>query len=318
MIALAIGPRLGHAQEPAPRREISLSAIGPVAAPQWSPRGDWIAFALAKSVGIGVVRPDGSGIRIITRERGSGHRFTWAPDGSAIAYRIRRDTVERSYVVRVHDLDSGEVDEAMDVGSAGTPPHWQCGPEGFRWISHGATGRWRACPTLALPSEIWPRALAARAGQIFCDDRALTTAGGYDPVWSPSGNTVLYEATDVIATVCPTDSAPCLICPGQQPTWSASGKSIIFQITADHSHAVDDPQQHSPDTQPHAHDDRTNHQLVASDLWIIKPDGTARRPLTATPDILEVEPHASPDGRHVVCRTEAGDRLLIIPLPSGL
>ena len=81
-----------------------------------------------------------------------------------------------------------------------------------------------------------------------------------------------------------------------------------------HSHAPDDPRGHTPDTLPHLHDDKTNHRIVDSDLWIIAPDGTGRQQLTNTPDVMETEPDWSPDGAAIVCGTEETGRLLVLKI----
>jgi TolB protein len=65
------------------QRRISFGGGGH-ATPEWSPRGDLIAFTQTGSFRIGVMRPDGSGARLLTRDSGEGP--TWAPNGRAIMY----------------------------------------------------------------------------------------------------------------------------------------------------------------------------------------------------------------------------------------
>jgi len=55
--------------------------------PAWSPDGQWIAFAGVNRSGIYVVRPDGTGLRLLTDSR----FFTpdnpeWSTDGTTIAF----------------------------------------------------------------------------------------------------------------------------------------------------------------------------------------------------------------------------------------
>jgi Tol biopolymer transport system component len=68
---------------------------------------------------------------------------------------------------------------------------------------------------------------------------------------------------------------------------------------------------------PHRHADLTNHRIEESDLWIISGDAKVRCQLTATPELLEVEPAWSPDGKRLVCRTEEGGVLLILNLTKS-
>jgi TolB protein len=65
------------------QRRISFGGGGH-ATPEWSPRGDLIAYTQTGSFRVGVMRPDGSGARLLTRDAGEGP--TWAPNGRAIMY----------------------------------------------------------------------------------------------------------------------------------------------------------------------------------------------------------------------------------------
>ena len=64
------------------RASASPSAKGRYSTPVWSPKGDYIAFTRQKggSFGIGVMKPDGSGERILT-EGFHNEGPTWAPNG---------------------------------------------------------------------------------------------------------------------------------------------------------------------------------------------------------------------------------------------
>ncbi len=67
-------------------RRISFGE-GRYATPVWSPRGDWIAFtkSLKGTFYIGVIRPDGSGERLVAKGflvEGP----TWAPNGRVIMF----------------------------------------------------------------------------------------------------------------------------------------------------------------------------------------------------------------------------------------
>ena len=65
------------------QRRISFGGGGH-ATPEWSPRGDLIAFTQTGSFRVGVMRPDGSGARLLTRDAGEGP--TWAPNGRVLMF----------------------------------------------------------------------------------------------------------------------------------------------------------------------------------------------------------------------------------------
>ena len=300
--------------------------VGMVAsAPQWSPDGKWIAFSAPKANGIGVARPDGSERRVITSEPGSGYRFAWSPDASRIAFRAaRKDAGPRKYVIRVMEVATGEIENSSDVLSDAQPPVWQRGPAGMRWVSHGAQGAFESAwrgetsraaraatvgpPRLIAQSRgIWLHAPDAGKGRKLSDDPAL------NPVWSRDGGRLAFDSLDQIAVAAPPEPGRKL-CPGNHPAWSPDGKWIVFHITRDHSHAPDDSRQHTADSLPHLHDDKTNHRIVDSDLWIIGADGAGRHQLTNTPDVMETDPDWSPDGTAIVCATEETGRLRVLKI----
>ncbi len=287
-------------------------------APKWSPDGKWIAFSAPKGNGIGIVRADGSERRVLTSEPGSGYKFSWSPDASRIVFRAaRKDAGPRKYVIRVFDVATGEIESSSEVVSEAQPPVWQRGPAGMRWISHGAAGpiegAWHGA---ARAVEVGPPLLIAQGRGIWlhaAPQKKIGSDMALNPVWSRDGGRIAYDSLDHVAVAAPPETGRRL-CAGNHPAWSPDGKWIVFQITRDHSHAPDDPRGHTPDTLPHLHDDKTNHRIVDSDLWIVAPDGTGRQQLTNTPDVMETEPDWSPDGGAMVCGTEETGRLLVLKI----
>ena len=292
--------------------------------PKWSPDGKWIAFALPKADGIGVVWPDGTHHTVLTKEPRSGYRFSWSPDGSQIAFRAAQPkSGPRRYVVRTMAVENGEISSSTEVLPDAEPPLWQSGPDGVRWVVHTPKGlvesQWiradRARP------QVGPPVLVQQGRELWLHDRdkqkrrKISGAVGLNPKWNASHSAVVFDAMDHLGIAKPGEGTPARdLCVGQHPAWSPDGEWIVFQITRDHSHAPDDPRQHTPDTAPHLHDDKTNHQIVDSDLWVIRADGTGRHQLTKTADVLEIDADWSPDGNAIVCADERTGHLLLLKL----
>jgi hypothetical protein len=306
--------------EVAESREILAEQVisGP---PQWSPNGDWIAFPAEKGNGIWIVKPDGTGLRKLTDAPGSGYQFAWSPDGVWLACRVKQpEAGPRQYVVRVISAENGEIESTSAVMAEGMPPQWQCGPEGIRWVAsvgeNVREGAWLPCPRIRnLPSAPGPAPAVRKADGLWLGNRKVGGTKALHPRWNARGTQLLLDQSDMLTLVDPAQSDPAsILCVGQHPAWSPSGTWIAYQLTRDHTHEAGDDRQHTADTLPHLHDDKTNHQIVDSDLWLIRPDGTARHALTSTPDIHEVDPSWSPDGLKLVCRMEGRLGLRILTL----
>lgn len=97
---------------------------GRYAGPVWSPRGDLIAFTkMHKGIFyIGVVRPDGTGERLITN---SYHVEgpTWAPNGRVLAYFKEDRSGQRSSSVYSIDL-TGYNERRLKTAGDGSDPAW--------------------------------------------------------------------------------------------------------------------------------------------------------------------------------------------------
>ncbi len=299
--------------------------VGTVAfAPKWSPNGQWIAFSMPKANGIGLVRPDGSGLRTLTTEPGSGYKFAWSPDATRIAFRREvREQGARHYIIGTATVADGKVESSTSIIKEAQPPVWQSSANGMRWVTHGPSGvvesAWRGAEKKSTASVTGPPLIEQRGTELWLyhadPARRWKLSGdfGLNPVWSADGSKIVYDACDKFVVVKPDAAAP----PpppvmGLNPAWSPDGAWLVYQITRDHWHAADDQRQHTPDTAPHAHNDKTNHRIVDSELWIIGADGRGRQRLTHTPDVLESDPDWSPDGRAVVCRTEETGKIRVL------
>lgn len=103
------------------QRRISFGA-GRHATPEWSPRGDLIAFTRTSgNFRIGVLRPDGSGERLLT-DSWQDEAPTWSPNGRVIQFfRTRRGSGE----AELWSVDITGVNERqLNLPLSGSDPAW--------------------------------------------------------------------------------------------------------------------------------------------------------------------------------------------------
>jgi TolB protein len=95
--------------------------------PDWSPKGDKIAFARQEEGGFHIytIRPDGTDLKRITRE-GSNENPSWAPDGRHIAFASRRGG---SYDIYIMTADGGGPWRVTTSESNETEPAWSPWPQ---------------------------------------------------------------------------------------------------------------------------------------------------------------------------------------------
>lgn len=95
--------------------------------PNWSPRGDKIAYSTRGEDGrfnVCVIGFDGRGPVQLTRNAGNNEAPSWSPDGSMIAFSSTREGPARIYV-----MTAGGAEQRRLVGLSGeqTNPKWSPG-----------------------------------------------------------------------------------------------------------------------------------------------------------------------------------------------
>jgi Tol biopolymer transport system component len=284
--------------------------------PIWSPDGKQIAFARMKSDGIEVMNSDGTNRRVLTTDPNSGYKLAWSPDSTEIAYRYN-DVQNSIYKIKKVNVATGKDEVLHEQNEELHTPEWVWSEKGKRITFVSVPGNKRFSTAWQKSDGVLPTGKKNTDKILYFDQdniwimnedssekKQLSFDIGFDPIWSPDRTRIIYSQLDTLILIDPDGGNKVVLGYGNHPSWSPDGKKIVFQVTQDHTHATDDNRQHGEDTTMHRHDDKTNHRIVESDLYVINADGTKRTRLTNTPGKVEVDPSWSPDGRRIVYRLE--------------
>lgn len=135
-------------------------------------------FKVQASNQICIINADGTGFRRLTTDNTRQHYYpSVSPDGVSVVYAAFREP--NIYEIHEMDIASGSVTQLTDrLGSLNAP---EISPDGTTIAFKLST---------ANSNQIW---LMDRNGD---DPRPLPNASGWDPTWSPDGNSILF-ASDI-------------------------------------------------------------------------------------------------------------------------
>jgi len=291
---------------------VQLTADGShYAQPVWSPDGQWIAFAREGFGGIEIIRPDGTGRRLLVSAPRAGYRFAWSPDASQIGFLSVAETPEgRRYRIQTVEIGSGRIRTLWESEEEFSPPVWQRTASGQRLAFMAFTdpqpNGWRCVTTssmplkTSLPNGSKPDAegvLFYRDGHVWISSgdaphaKRLSREGGLNPAWSPDRRRVVFSSGNAILMVNADGSELRELARGHHPAWSPDGLKLVFDVARD-----------------------DGHRILSSDLWLINADGSELTALTQTPDVLETEPSWSPEGRRIAYRLEDTGQICVLSL----
>lgn len=294
VLALWAGPAAGEQiLELEAVRQTATGAVDVLSA-VWSPDGAVLALTGAKHAGIHLMDVSTGRVTILTDEAQAGYRLAWSPDGRQIAYKALVDDELMTKVVKLADLESGEIRTVSGVANdVGVPTWFPDGRLGFTYqgdflitdrsgavletiagigsnvAAVSSDGQWLLYNDR--DDRIW-------ACHLTDGERFQATPDGrrfFNPVWSPAEPVAVinelggpFYLLDIAAgTLTELDD-------GNHYAWSPDGARIIYDVTED-----------------------DGYHITAAEIYTILPDGSGRTALTATEARLEMYPSWSSTGR---------------------
>ena len=257
--------------------------------PVFSPDGIKIAYTKSGYKGLWIFDRVANSIHKITDEDAAGFSFKWSSDSKSILTRVAKyENLRRYNAVKIFEIETGESKELTDFRTM-MPylPDWLAdNSEIFLPTNNGvevySTGKQKE--TGVLTPEV---SSYVKNDKIIVHNFATGSELTMSPmenvsiinlIISPDRNKVAFEVVGGNLYSMNIDGTNLIdLGKGNRPRWSFDSRKIIYMITED-----------------------DGHNFTASDIYSINADGTQKKSLTNTNDLIELNPCFAPDGKSFV------------------
>ncbi len=255
--------------------------------PIWSTDGQYIACTGEQYRGIWVLHIQNRQLRQLSDEPAAGYGMSWSQDGKTLLARVAKFENSRRYnAIKLFDVEkqTARLLFGYQTRSLGLPV-WSYDNSRVYAVHADKLQSWETGLTLAALKKQAPQNLAyvnndqlnlyntsaAVATQKLSDKRVINLTTSSD------GSRIAFEIMGGPMCVMNVDGAGYMeLGEGHRPQWSPDGEYLVYMVTRD-----------------------DGHDYTASDLYVIKADGSEKQVLTSTDAQLEMNPSWSPSGEQI-------------------
>jgi Tol biopolymer transport system component len=266
--------------------------------PRWSPDGAKLAFTETRYRGLWVINSDGSGLRQVSEEEAAGFGFEWSSDSQALLARVAKFENNRRYnAVKVFDLASNTTQQLTDYRTFMPGlPHWSPANDKVYMFNREQLEVFESGKPapVAAATQSSGAIHFLKEGRIALGNLATLQYQTFAPlpeqeylnlVLAPDRSKVAFEVKGGNLHVMNIDGSGLIdLGPGHRPQWSPQSDYLVYMIAGD-----------------------DGHQFLASDIYLIKSDGSEKTNLTNTEDRLEMNPSWGPGNRVAFDVMEEGE-----------
>ncbi|MGA9291832.1 MAG: hypothetical protein WBV81_04530 [Ignavibacteriaceae bacterium] len=275
-------------------------------APVWSPDGSMIAFTSAKYKGIWIVGIQNRNVKKITGEAAAGFLFKWSDDSQSILARVAKYEGMRRYnAVKLFNIKSGEsslltgyrtIMPGLPSFTPGNDKVYMFGRNNLEIFDSGVETK------PGKKSAVSSKIIYLRNDKIAVEDLTAHQLKTFEPVKgkrvlnlcaSPDGTRAAFEIYGGDMYVMNADGTGLTdLGKGYRPKWAPDNQHIVYMITKD-----------------------DGYEIVSSDIYTIKIDGTEKTNITNTTDQIEMNPDWSPDGGKIAFDVQDEGAIYIMDVP---
>lgn len=258
--------------------------------PRWSPDGALIAFTEAGYQGLWIMQGDGTGARQLSDETAAGFGLEWSPDSKALVSRVAKFEKRIRYnAVKLFDLEKNEARRLTEYRTLMPGlPHWADAGQKIYMFNHQNLEIFDT----GIKAVTLTKTAANPQIQFLKEDKVAIgdiSTGAYKVLEPPPGQACLnltpspqktkiaFEILGGSMYVMNIDGTGLVdLGAGHRPQWSPDGEYLVYMATKD-----------------------DGHQILDSELHVIRWDGREKNQLTFTNDKLEMNPSWSSDGKKI-------------------
>lgn len=270
--------------------------------PVWSPDGNSIAFTSARYQGLWIADADGNNIRQVTDED-AGFGFSWSMDSQSILTRVSVfENKRRKLAIKIFDTDTKQATQLTDFrNNMPSLPVWANYDQQVVLINDGKTEAFDsqikveaqfkqqvAKPFYVLkPNQIAKGKVPQNGTQ---DISPFEDAEYLNLQVSPDGRKLAFEVYGGNLYVMNIDGSELMdLGRANRPSWSPNSKYVVAMV---------------------ADDDGQN--IVKSDLYAFSVDNANRTNLTASTNLIAMNPNWSPAGDKIAFNTSQDGAIYIL------
>lgn len=254
--------------------------------PVFSPDGNYLAYTKAGYNGIFIYDINNKSFLQLTDEPSAGFAFKWSSDSKHLLTRTARyENIRRYNSVKVFNVVTGSSDQ-LSGESTYMPylPEWLPGNDkvllpGQESVDYFETGielynseNVEPIVVYSLYDRFVIRNISNSSETIL---QPLNNQQYLNVTLSPDRSKIVFEVYGGNLYVINVDGSQLIdLGIGYNPKWTFDSKQIVYMIAED-----------------------DGHNFTSSDIYLINADGTNKRNITNTKDVIELNPSISPDGK---------------------
>ena len=209
MSALCALPGFGQARAASEPVKLLESRVG-LMAPVWSPDGSMLAVTTDNYAGILVANADGSGLRAVSADAGTGYKMCWSADSRSITGRATVATGRHQ--MRRYDVAGGRATAISAVARTSAEP-----------VSATAAGLYALMTSDPAGAAATAPALARFAGRTVIN-----------PALSPDGTAIAFQIPGQGMWIIGADGSGLrALGMGSHPAWLPDSRTIVYTIVRD-------------------------------------------------------------------------------------